>query len=217
MSKNEGLAFFKAILSFVVVILLLREFVVEAFKIPSGSMIPTLEIGDHLLVSKISYGLRVPFRYHSAFNYLYPERGDIVVFTRPESGDIKPKEGLVGRIINLPSEVSEYLFSKDNIIKRVIGLPGDTVEVNGKTVLVNGKALEEPYCQWIMDGFPEGDFGPAIVPEGKVFLLGDNRDASKDSRFWEEDHFLEISRIKGRAIIIYWNSDDLRRIGKLVK
>ena len=189
MSKNEGVAFIKAVLSFVVVILLLREFVVEAFKIPSGSMIPTLEIGDHLLVSK----------------------------TRPEPGDIKPEKGFVKSIMNIPSEVSEYLFSKDNIIKRVIGLPGETVEVKGKTVLVNGKALEEPYCQWIMDGFPEGDFGPATVPEGRVFLLGDNRDASKDSRFWEEGHFLEISRIKGRAIIIYWNSDDLRRIGKLVK
>lgn len=217
MSRNEGLAFFKSILSFVVVILLLREFVVEAFKIPSGSMIPTLEIGDHLLVSKISYGLRVPFRYHSAFNYLYPERGDIVVFTRPEEGDLEEKKGLIDKILNFPKEMSEYLFSKDNIIKRVIGLPGETVEVRGKTVFINGEPLYEPYCQWIMGGFKEGNFGPETVPEGRVFLLGDNRDASKDSRFWEVEHFLEISRIKGRAIIIYWNGDDLRRIGKLVK
>lgn len=217
MSKNEGVKFLKSIISFVVVILLLREFVVEAFKIPSGSMIPTLEIGDHILVSKISYGIRVPFRYHSAFNYLLPQRGDIVVFTRPEEGDFKPKEGFVGRLLSLPSEVFEYLFSKDNIIKRVIGLPGEMVEVRGKTVLVNGEPLVEPYCQWILGGFEEGNFGPAIVPEGKVFLLGDNRDASKDSRFWENDHFLEISRIKGRAIIIYWNSNDMRRIGKLIK
>ncbi|MCO6431054.1 MAG: signal peptidase I [Deltaproteobacteria bacterium] len=195
---SEILSFFKTLAIFLVLAFFLRASVVEAFKIPSGSMQPTLDIDDHILVWKFSYGLRLPFFKEVVYEYDQPERGDIVVFTRPDRPDTREDESDV------------------NIIKRIIGLPGDTVEVNGMTVYINNSPLKEPWAtQWLLSGAQER-FGPEKVPPGHVFLLGDNRDHSKDSRFWEDSHFLDIRRIKGRAVVIYWSWRQPSRIGTVI-
>lgn len=196
--SSEVVSFIKTLVLFLAAAFLLRASVVEAFKIPSLSMFPTLRVGDHILVSKLSYGLRLPLVTDSAFLFDTPKRGDIVVFTRPDESETSEDEAGI------------------NIIKRVIGLPGDTVEVRGTKAYINGQALEEPYARWQDHGIPDGYFGPDVVPEGHVFLLGDNRDRSKDSRFWREP-FLNIHRIKGRALIIYWSWDALSRIGTVLR
>ena len=164
-------------------------------------MIPTLRIGDHILVSKLSYGVRfpygigLPFRIKDAmiFQYDTPSRGDVVVFTRPDE-------------IETPYEDESAI----NIIKRVVGIAGDVIEVKGSHLYVNGELQTEPYARWQENGIPEGNFGPEKVPEGYVLLLGDNRDHSRDSRFWSYP-FLEVSRIKGKAFLIYWSWDNLKR------
>lgn len=183
------LPFLKTVVSFVIVLTFLRASVVEAFRIPSASMKPTLIEGDHILVNKLSYGLRFPFVPEALFEWSEPTRGDIVVFTRPDD----------------PKTVAED-ESDTNLIKRVIGLPGDRIEVRGDEVLLNGSVYTEDarYAKWVNGGV--NDFGPVTVPAGRVLLLGDNRDQSKDSRFWEDSPFLDMRRIKGRAFIIYWNS-----------
>lgn len=187
----EVKSFIKTIFLFLVLAICLRATVVEAFKIPSGSMRPTLIEHDHILVTKFNFGLRLPFVPKTVILWGQPKRGDIVVFTRPDQ-------------------------SGTNIIKRVIGLPGDVVEVRGRTVRVNGQLLNEPYhVQWLEGGAT--DFPATQVPEGHVFLMGDNRDHSKDSRFWEDSPFLDIRLIKGRAQIIYWNASALSRIGTVVR
>ena len=172
----------------------LRVAVVEPFKIPSGSMIPTLQIGDFILVLKFWYGLRLPFVTDSVTMWNDPKRGDVVVFTRPDDP-------------NTPDEDD----SEIHIIKRIVAVGGESVEVRGAKVLVNGKVLDEPYAQWTDGGKFEGNFGPKTVPEGHVLLLGDNRDNSKDSRFWTNP-FLDVKRIKGKAVVVFWSWDSLTRI-----
>jgi len=202
----ETISFFKTLAIFLLIAFVLRASVVEAYKIPSGSMIPTLRIGDHILVNKLSYGFRLPvgvgfpFRVIDIMVWKYSSlsRGDVVVFTRPDEPGTYEDE------------------SEINIIKRVVGLPGDLVEVRGASLYLNGKLSEEPYARWLENGIPEGDFGPERVPEGHVLLLGDNRDHSKDSRFWSYP-FLEQSRIKGRAFVIYWSWDNLGRIFNIIR
>lgn len=195
--SSEVFSFLKTLAIFLAAAFFLRASVVEAFKIPSLSMFPTLRIGDHILVSKLSYGLRLPLMTDSLFLFDTPKRQDIVVFTRPDEPETSEDESSI------------------NIIKRVIGLPGDTVEVRGTKVFINGEPLDEPYARWQDHGIPDGYFGPDKVPDGHVFLLGDNRDRSKDSRFWKEP-FLDIYRIKGRALFIYWSWDSLDRIGTVL-
>lgn len=195
---KEAIDFIKSLAIFVALALVLRASVVEAFKIPSSSMESTLEIGDHILVNKLSYGLRLPFIAETIYQYDSPKRGDIVVFTLPD--DVRT------------SEVDE---SDTNIIKRVIGLPGDTVQVKGTQVFINGEDYTEDvrYARWRNGGTK--DFGPVTVPEHKVLLLGDNRDFSRDARFWD-DPFLDFGRIKGRAFIVYWNTRQMQRIFNVV-
>jgi signal peptidase I len=195
---GEIISFFKTLALFIIIALFLRASVVEAFKIPSGSMIPTLKIGDHILVSKLSYGFHLPFLTKSIYQFGFPQRGDIVVFTREDD------------------PMSSEDDSAINIIKRVIGLPGDTIEVIGSKVYINNREYVEPYARWDEGGIDS--WGPEVVPEGKVLLLGDNRDHSKDSRYWT-DPFLPVERVKGRALIIYWtwDSDFLNRIGKIIE
>lgn len=200
----------EAILVALLIALFIRTFVVQAFKIPSGSMIPTLDIGDHILVNKFSYGLNIfresyfglnfPFWDINLISYRKPERGDVVVFKFPED-------------------------EKRDFIKRVIGIEGDMVEIKDKIVYINGVTQVEPYAIHKDNRIepreigPRDNFGPVIVPEGHIFVMGDNRDRSHDSRFWG---FVDIKKVKGKAFIIYWswNSDDnwvrFRRIGKLV-
>ena len=179
---------------------MLRASVVEAFKIPSSSMEPPLEIGDHILVNKLSYGLRVPFVAESLFNFRQPKRKDVVVFTRPDDPTT--------------SDVDE---TDTNIIKRVIGLPGDEVTIRGTKVYINGHIFDDDdkYAIWVRGGTK--DFGPEKVPADKVLVLGDNRDQSKDGRYWEGDHFLSTSRIKGRAFLIYWNLASLKRMFSVIE
>lgn len=174
----------------------IRGAVVQAFKIPSGSMLPTLLIGDHLLVSKFLYGVRLPYTDTRVLRIRAPRRGDIVVFAYPEDD------------------------GKD-FIKRIIGEPGDTLEVRNKRVYVNGAPLEDPWGRYAdqrtlpAGAGPRDQFGPVTVPEGQYFVMGDNRDRSLDSRFWG---FVEDARIKGKAFIIYWSWDSERtrpRFGRM--
>lgn len=196
----------EAILVAFAIALVIRTFVIQAFKIPSGSMIPTLLIGDHLLVNKFLLGtpVEVPFTNIHLFRMpglRKPQRGDIVVFKYPED------------------------LTRD-FIKRVIGIEGDRIESKDKTLFVNGRKLVESYTQHV-DSFvkPAGmekrdTFGPVTVPKDSVFVMGDNRDQSYDSRFWG---FVDLSRIKGKAIIIYWSWDSektwvrFNRIGSLIR
>ena len=161
--------------------LFIRTFFVQAFKIPSGSMLPTLQIGDHLLVNKLLYGLRVPVYGTRLFSYFEPERGDIVVFVYPEDRD------------------------KD-FIKRVVGIPGDRIEIRHKRLYRNGEPVDEPFAHYTdPEGpAPRDTFGPVTVPAGHVFVMGDNRDHSFDSRFWG---FVPYEDIKGKAFVIYWSWD----------
>ncbi|HSF59636.1 MAG TPA: signal peptidase I, partial [Candidatus Binatia bacterium] len=143
--------------------LFIRTFIVQAFKIPSGSMIPTLQIGDHILVNKLAYGIRVPLYGQYLVDFGRVQRGDVIVFIFPEDR------------------------SKD-FIKRVVGVAGDTVEIRGKKVSINGKQVDDPHAHFEGDD-PQNvlpasrdDFGPTRVPENQLFVMGDNRDRSYDSR-----------------------------------
>jgi signal peptidase I len=174
----------EALFMAVVLALFIRTFVVQAFKIPSGSMLPTLQIGDHLLVNKFLYGLRVPFLDTRVFDFHQPERDDVIVFIYPQDR------------------------SKD-FIKRVIALPGETIEIRNKVVYINGKKLDDPYAYYAPDArliarSPRDNFGPYTVPEDTVFVMGDNRDHSHDSRFWGP---VPIEDILGKAFILYWSWD----------
>ncbi|MDD3311696.1 signal peptidase I [Pseudodesulfovibrio sp.] len=215
---NKAMKSFRDTLEAIVVALVLaffiRTFIVQAFKIPSGSMLETLQIGDHLLVSKFAYDVRMPssilFKdapngksYFSVLDsadgkVLYktgdPQRGDIVVFKFPEDE------------------------SKD-FIKRVVGLPGETLEVRNKVVYIDGQPLAEPYVMHTRaDTMPVRDnFGPFVVPEGQYFMMGDNREGSYDSRWWGT---VKREKIVGKALVVYWSwggPTDIRlgRIGKV--
>lgn len=175
----------EAILIAVVLAMFIRTFVVQAFKIPSGSMKETLKIGDHILVNKFIYGIKVPFTDLTLVPVTDPERGDIIVFEFPEDPD------------------------KD-FIKRVVGVEGDTIEIRNKRLRVNGAPAEYPQAIYtdprsIPEGVqPRDYFGPVTVPEGALFVMGDNRDHSYDSRFWG---FVDLKAVKGKAFMIYWSWD----------
>lgn len=175
----------EAILVAVVLALIIRTFVVQAFKIPSGSMKNTLLIGDHILVNKFTYGIKIPFLKKTLVPIGEPERGDIVVFTYPRDP------------------------SKD-FIKRVVGIEGDTVEIRKKNVYVNGKRINDRHYAIYTDsgtsiydtGNMKDNMPPIQVPEHSLFVMGDNRDNSHDSRFWG---FVDLKNVKGEAFIIYWS------------
>lgn len=194
---KEVMSFFRTISLLIILAIFLRATVVEAFKIPSESMKPTLQKGDHILVNKLSYGLRMPFNKETIYEYSSPSRGDIVVFTQPD-------------IASTPEDES-----KDNIIKRVVAVGGDTIKLVDTTLFVNGREVDEAeYARYDLSGIESGEYGP--VPPGHIFLLGDNRDHSRDSRFWPYP-FLETKRVKGRAFIIYWSWYSLTRIATILR
>jgi signal peptidase I len=196
---SEIWSFIKSIALIFGIAIIIRGVALEAFFIPSSSMEPTLQINDRIFVAKFWYGLRLPFRRTTLVPFRNPNRHDVVVFYRNDDPQTVENE------------------AKDAIIKRVVGLPGDTVEVRGTSVFINGAALDEPFARWAEGGrIPGGDFGPEVVPDGKIFLLGDNRDHSKDSRFWEDSHYLPIQNVVGRAFIIFWSTYDFWRIGNLL-
>ncbi len=197
--QNKVWEYAKAIGTALIFALIIRTYIVQAFKIPSGSMIPTLLIGDHILVNKFLYGTQIPFSDKKILAIEQPNRGDIIVFKYPED------------------------LSKD-FIKRVIGVGGDIVQERNKVLFVNGKPLSEPYVQHTDDSInsmePRDNFGPYLVPVGKLFVMGDNRDQSYDSRYWG---YVDLKLVKGKAMIIYWSWDSTKnfprfdRMGKIVK
>jgi signal peptidase I len=169
--------------------LFIRTFIVQAFKIPSGSMIPTLQIGDHILVNKLAYGVRIPFWEQYLLEFRDVQREDVVVFIFPEDR------------------------SKD-FIKRVVGVAGDSVEIRGKKVYLNGKEIADAHAHFEGDD-PQNaglssrdDFGPKTVPQNSIFVMGDNRDRSYDSRFWG---FVNLDDVRGKAFLIYWSWDGADR------
>jgi len=183
--KSVFREYFEAIIIAIILALFIRTFIVQAFKIPSGSMLPTLLIGDHLLVNKFQYGIRMPVTGQLLIPISQPQQGDIIVFRFPKDRSI-------------------------DYIKRVIGTPGDTVEIREKKVYVNGNAIEDPHAHLSSatilgaDASPRDNFGPILVPEGRFFVMGDNRDNSYDSRFWG---FVDERDILGKAFILYWSWD----------
>lgn len=185
----------KFALLFALFIWLLKASVVEAFFIPSGSMVPTLEVRDYILVPKFFYGLRIPFMQENLLQWKTPERGDVVVFTRHDD----PR-----------TSVDE---SAGDIVKRVIALPGDEVRISGTSLYLNDSLIDEPYARWAHGA--DSTFGPIRVPDGQVFLLGDNRDESQDSRFWSYP-FVDIHRLKGKAVVVYWSGTDPKRVGTFI-
>ncbi len=183
---------------FLILIVLLKGSVFEAFYIPSGSMLPTLRKSDYILVPKFAYGLRLPFLSGTVLPWSSPSRGDVVVFLHTSDSGHE----------TVPAR-------KGNLVKRVIGIEGDIVEVLGAQVVVNGESIDEPYAVWGLGG-RQLSFGPVRVPQGSVFVMGDNRDDSQDSRFWN-DPFVAINAIQGRVLLIYWSSSDMRRSGTFIR
>ncbi len=190
----------KAIITALILAMLIRTYIIQAFKIPSGSMTPALLVGDHILVNKFLYGTKIPFSGKRVFMFKKPERGDIIVFKYPENP------------------------SKD-FIKRVVAIEGDVIESKNKMVYVNGNKVNEPYAQHTDSSMrpmgiePRDNFGPVIVPKNKYFVMGDNRDQSYDSRYWG---YVDIKDVKGKALILYWSWDSEKswarfgRIGSLI-
>ena len=204
-SKAKVQEFIEAIIIAILIAVVIRTLVIQAYKIPSRSMVPTLLIGDHLLVNKFIYGIKIPVIRTILLPVSNPKRGDIIVFIYPNDR------------------------SKD-YIKRVIGVAGDKIEIRNKSIFINGK----PY----KDGFgiysdsvvypsmvqPRDNYGPVVVPGNSLFVMGDNRDESADSRFWG---FVDLKDVEGKALLIYWSwnseEDNLLkkvrwdRIGNLLK
>jgi len=191
----------EAIVVAIILALFIRTFIVQAFKIPSGSMKETLQIGDHILVNKFIYGVKLPYLQTTLVPITDPKHGDIVVFEFPEDKD------------------------KD-FIKRVVGVAGDVVEVRNKQVSVNGVPQQGSYIvnsdPHVFPGNlqPRDNFGPVTVPAHSLFVMGDNRDHSYDSRYWG---FVDLKAVKGKAFIIYWSWDKDNfgvrwgRIGNILK
>lgn len=191
----------EAILVALVLAFFIRTFIVQAFKIPSGSMKSTLLIGDHILVNKFIYGVKNPFNGSIMIPIEQPAAGDVIVFEYP----VDP--------------------SKD-FIKRVVGVPGNKIEIKDKKVFINDHPLDDNEYAKHVDPkiFPNGmqprdNFGPVIVPADSFFVMGDNRDESYDSRFWG---FVNLKAVKGKAFILYWSWDNpnfsvrWNRLGNLI-
>lgn len=185
-----------------VIAMIIRAFVLQAYRIPSSSMEDTLLKGDHILATKYNYGLTVPFTTRKVWGAdRVPKRGDIVIFTFPGNHSM-------------------------DFVKRIIGVPGDTIEVREKNVYINGQLFKtsfekhtDPFILTQGQGMVRDNFGPIKVEPGNCFAMGDNRDQSYDSRFWG---FVPIQNIKGKALIIYFSWDSSKhwlrfnRIGHLV-
>ena len=164
-----------------VIAMALRSSVVQAFWVPSGSMLPTIEIGDHIFVNKLAYEVRLPWIGTELFQTGELKRGEVIVFVSPVDG-------------------------KTDLIKRVVAVAGDRVEVRAKKLYVNDVLVDDSSAQFVDPRVsptgPRDNYGPVVVPEGKFFVMGDNRDKSYDSRFWG---FADVARIKGRATFVYWS------------
>lgn len=174
--------------------ILVKTFLLQAFYIPSASMEPTLEVGDRVLVNKVVYRIGDI------------DRGHIVVFENPDPGEL-PDRGLVGGFLNWLGEGLGFAQPEhEDYIKRVIGLPGETLEIRGRTVYIDGRPIAEPYLT------PEAraamaDFGPVTVPEDSLFVMGDNRGNSSDSRYGLG--FVPTDKVVGKAFVVVWPPSDI--------
>jgi len=199
--KSKVYEYAEAIIIAILIAVVVRTFVVQAFKIPSRSMVPALLVGDHILVNKFIYGVKVPVLRKTIIPITNPQRGDIVVFIYPDDR------------------------SKD-YIKRVIGVSGDKIEIKNKIIFINGKQYSDAYGIY-SDNItypgsmqPRDNFGPVTVPAKSLFVMGDNRDESADSRFWG---FVDLKDVEGKAFIIYWSwnreENNLRwqRLGSILR
>ncbi|NOX97596.1 MAG: signal peptidase I [Nitrospirae bacterium] len=195
------------------VALFVITFIAQIYKIPSGSMIPTLKVGDRILVVKFTYGIRVPFTGKWLFQHRRPKRGDVMVFLFDK--DPWEKKTFINR-------VTGFLFRKEpwsnrmNFIKRVIGTPGDRVEIKDGNVYINGQLIDEPpaipkdrFYYNVKEGSREVFYtkGEIVIPKNNYFVLGDNSANSRDSRYWG---LVPIEKVKGKAVFIIWPP---RRIG----
>ena len=207
--KSVAREYAEAIFIALLLALFIRTFVIQAFKIPSGSMEETLLIGDHILVSKFAYGTHIPNEIPILNIKLFD---DIILFpTLPERGDII--------VFKYPKDESR------DFIKRVIGIPGDLLEVKHQKVFINAKPYIDPFARHIEAPsnsplVPRDDFGPVLIPDGHLFMMGDNRENSQDSRYWG---FLDVSKVRGKALMIYWSWNQLEnwvrfeRFGKILE
>ena len=190
--KSVVREYFESIVIAVILALFVRTWVVQAFKIPTGSMENNLLIGDHLLVNKFIFGPTPLAIGRAVLPVRAIRRGDIIVFKYPDEPD-------------------------RDFIKRVIGLPGETVELRNKKVYVDGKPLDEPYVHFLTPPSSEDqevtsydvreNYSPKTVPADHYFVMGDNRDNSQDSRYWG---FLPRNYVKGKALVIYWSYESGR-------
>jgi signal peptidase I len=198
--KSKIREFIEGIIAAVLIALLITTFIVKMYKIPSRSMVPTLLVGDQLVVNKFIYGIKIPYFRNTILSITDPQRGDIVVFIYPQDRSL-------------------------DFIKRVIGTGGDKIEIKDKKIFINGKVFTDNigiYSDKMIYPAslqPRDNFGPVTVPKGSLFVMGDNRDESMDSRFWG---FVDLKDVQGKAFIIYWswNPDEQKirwqRLGKLL-
>ena len=192
--KTKTKEYIESIIIAILIALFIRTFIICAYKIPSRSMVPTLLVGDHILVSKFIYGVKIPLLRTTIIPVREPKRGEIIVFIYPHDR------------------------SKD-FIKRVIGVAGDKIEIKNKKIFINGKEYSDSFGTYSDTMIypssmqPRDNFGPVTVPEKSLFVMGDNRDESLDSRFWG---FVDLKDVEGKAFIIYWswNRDEHNLRGK---
>ena len=182
-TKSKAKEYIESIIIAILIALFIRTFIICAYKIPSRSMVETLLVGDHILVNKFIYGVKIPLLRRTIIPVKDPQRGDIVVFIYPNDR------------------------SKD-FIKRVIGVGGDKIEIRNKKIFINNQAYKDSYGIYSDNMIfpasmqPRDNFGPVTVPKGSIFVMGDNRDESLDSRFWG---FVDLKDVEGKAFIIYWS------------
>lgn len=184
--KSQVREWTEAIVLAFLIAMVIRTFIVQAFKIPSSSMVPTLRVGDHILVWKFVYGIKIPLVDEKLF-VRCPDRGDIIVFVYPKD---KTKD----------------------FIKRVIALPGEKIQIANNQIFINERPIEDPWGYHARGGVNRGsvrdNYGPEIVPPDSLFVMGDNRDNSQDSRYWG---FVDLNAVKGEAFVIYFSWDKASR------
>ena len=196
-TKSKVQEYIEAIIIAILIAVVIRTFIVQAYKIPSRSMVPTLLVGDHLLVNKFIYGVKIPVIRRIIVPITDPKRGDIIVFIYPND------------------RTKDY-------IKRVIGVGGDKIEIKNKNIFINDQPYKDAFGIYsdnttypaIMQ--PRDNFGPVTVPRGSLFVMGDNRDESADSRFWG---FVDLKDVEGKALLIYWswNSEEQDSLLKKIR
>lgn len=193
--KSVAREYLEAAVIAVILALFIRTFAVQAFKIPSGSMEPTLLVGDHILVNKFLYGIKIPFINKTLIPISHPQRDDVIVFIYPVD------------------------TSKD-FIKRVIGLPGDKIEIIDRKIYINDEPYSDrhgiysDYGKNSQQSQAKHHMKSIMVPEGHLFVMGDNRNHSYDSRFWG---FVPLSSVKGKAFIIYWSWPHWKRFLHVIR